>query len=103
MIGRLSILIVVFVLGVGSASVFPSMRRLVGVSSEPSAARLRPAAPEQQKSDVESPDRERIKLTDEQIAATRIDVVPAQHGTLSRRITVPGTIIPVADRIARVS
>jgi cobalt-zinc-cadmium efflux system membrane fusion protein len=39
----------------------------------------------------------------EQIAAAHFDVVAARGGTLSRRITVPGTIIPVADRIARVS
>lgn len=44
-----------------------------------------------------------LKLTDEQIKTAGIELAPVQAGTLARRIVVPGTIIPSADRIARVA
>jgi membrane fusion protein, heavy metal efflux system len=44
-----------------------------------------------------------IKLTDEQVAASGIELAAVQDGILVRRIVVPGTIVPDADRIARVS
>jgi cobalt-zinc-cadmium efflux system membrane fusion protein len=103
MMGRVSVLIAVFVLGIATASLLPSVRRFVGVPPEPGAAQPRATAAEPQKPDAEPSNQERIKLTGEQIAAAHIDMVAAWGGTLSRRITVPGTIIPIADRIARVS
>ena len=44
-----------------------------------------------------------VRLTDEQATEAHIDMAPVESGILARRIIVPGTIIPVADRIARVS
>jgi cobalt-zinc-cadmium efflux system membrane fusion protein len=44
-----------------------------------------------------------VNLTDAQIEAVGIALAPVQDGTLITRITVPGTIVPHADRIARVS
>jgi cobalt-zinc-cadmium efflux system membrane fusion protein len=44
-----------------------------------------------------------IRLTDEQIETSGIEFAAVHDGTLSRRIVVPGTIVPDADRIARVS
>jgi membrane fusion protein, heavy metal efflux system len=44
-----------------------------------------------------------LKLTAEQIAKARIELAPADKGTLARRISVPGTIAPDADRIGRVA
>jgi membrane fusion protein, heavy metal efflux system len=44
-----------------------------------------------------------VTLTDDQIEAAGIELAAVQDGTLSRRIVVPGTIVPHADRIARVS
>ncbi len=44
---------------------------------------------------------ETIKLTPAQIAASGIAVAPAGAGTLSRRLTVPGTMTLDAGRIAR--
>jgi cobalt-zinc-cadmium efflux system membrane fusion protein len=44
-----------------------------------------------------------IRLTDDQIEAAGIDLAAVRNGTLVRRIVVPGTIVPDADRIARVS
>ena len=44
-----------------------------------------------------------IRLTDDQIGTAGIEVAAVKDGTLARRIVVPGTIVPHADRIARVS
>ena len=44
-----------------------------------------------------------VTLTDNQIKSAGIELAPVQDGTLTHRIIVPGTIVPHADRIARVS
>ncbi len=44
-----------------------------------------------------------LKLSAEQITNAKIELAPAGAGTLTRRITVPGTIAPDADRIGRVA
>jgi cobalt-zinc-cadmium efflux system membrane fusion protein len=44
-----------------------------------------------------------IKLTGEQIETAGIELAPVQEGRLVTRILAPGTIVPHADRIARVS
>ena len=44
-----------------------------------------------------------LKLSSEQIASARIETTKASEGLLARRLTVPGTIIPAADRVARVA
>ena len=44
-----------------------------------------------------------LKLSTEQITNAKIELAPAGAGTLTRRITVPGTIAPDADRIGRVA
>ena len=60
---------------------------------------------EQRKRDAASSDEQLaiIKLTDAQIEAAGIELAPVQGGTLAHRIIVPGTIVPNANRIARVS
>jgi cobalt-zinc-cadmium efflux system membrane fusion protein len=45
----------------------------------------------------------KLKLTSDQITAAGIDVAAAGDGVLARRITVPGSVIANADRIARIS
>jgi membrane fusion protein, heavy metal efflux system len=104
MIGRLSIAIVVFAAGAVAASLFPglsdSLREAVGLST-PS---VRADATGHPSAKPEASDEKQIvKLTEEQIAAARIELVAAQPGTLVRRLTVPGTIVPHADRLAHVS
>jgi len=42
-------------------------------------------------------------LTQEQITTAGVELTTVGEGTLARRITVPGTVVPHADRIARVS
>ena len=44
-----------------------------------------------------------IKLTPERVAAAKIEVSPVEPGTLTQRLTVPGTVTPDPDRVARVA
>lgn len=44
-----------------------------------------------------------LRLTAEQISAARIQVAKTSGGGLVRHLTVPGTIVPAADRIGRVA
>jgi cobalt-zinc-cadmium efflux system membrane fusion protein len=44
-----------------------------------------------------------VKLSAEDIESAGIEVAPVKCGTISRRIIVPSTIVPHADRIARKS
>ena len=44
-----------------------------------------------------------IKLSAQQITKANIELTPAGKGVLARRINVPGTIAPDADRIGRVA
>src|SRR5215217_4514940 len=108
MVGRLSLLIAVFAIGVASASLLPglsqSVRKTVGSVSGPGAAQLGADVAEQRRAGSESTEeKQKVKLTDEQISAAHIDVVAAQRGTVATRVTVPGTVVPHADRIARVA
>jgi membrane fusion protein, heavy metal efflux system len=48
-------------------------------------------------------ERTNVRLTDEQVETSGIELSAVRSGTLVRRIVVPGTIVPDADRIARVS
>lgn len=43
-----------------------------------------------------------VQLSPDQIAAAKIAVANVQGGTLSRRLTVPGTVVANADRLVRV-
>src|SRR5712691_339345 len=100
MIGRVSLAIVALAVGVAGASLVPelaqSVRKAVGLAS--GAAQVRgdtKNGAEQSKPNSEPADEpQSIKLTEEQIAAARIDLVAARGGTLARRLTVPGTILP---------
>jgi membrane fusion protein, heavy metal efflux system len=65
-------------------------------SAADEAARKRAADPSDERPEV-------IKLTGQQIETAGIELAPAQDGKLVTRILAPGTIVPHADRIARVS
>jgi membrane fusion protein, heavy metal efflux system len=43
-----------------------------------------------------------IRMTDEQVAAARIEVAEAGPGTVARRVSLPGTVAANADRLAHV-
>jgi cobalt-zinc-cadmium efflux system membrane fusion protein len=115
MTGRLSVVVLAVAGGVIGASLIPqiplAVRNLVGLATgtEPMAAdgprdgaAARNPPGESRAEGAEAPPAS-IKLTDDQIEAVGIELAPVQDGTLAHRITVPGTIEPHADRIARVS
>jgi membrane fusion protein, heavy metal efflux system len=111
MIRRASLVIVAFAVGVGAASLLPglaeSVRKVIGLPAVRGAVQLGEeptnGAEARKPSSEAGAEQQIVKLTDEQIAAARIELVAVQGGPLARRLTVPGTILPDADRIAHVS
>jgi cobalt-zinc-cadmium efflux system membrane fusion protein len=111
MIGRASLVIVALAVGVAAASLVPglaeSVRKAIGLAAVRGSVQVREDSTtggEPRKPNSESAgEQQSVKLTGEQIAAARIDLVAVQGGTLARHLTVPGTVLPHADRIARVS
>jgi cobalt-zinc-cadmium efflux system membrane fusion protein len=112
MIGRVTVVIAAATAGVAVATFVPglsqSLRNAVGLASGPGGAQLQgtaASAPELRTRHTE-PDEEKpalVRLTQDQIMAAHIDLATARGATLARHITVPGTVVPHADRIARVS
>lgn len=111
MLGRTALLILALAVGVAAGSLVPGLaewaRKAVGLAAGRGVAEVRQdvtSGTEAKKPNAEpADDQEKVKLTGEQITAARIDLVAVHGGTLARRLTVPGTILPDADRIARVS
>ena len=106
MIGRLSLLALVFAVGIAVASLMPgvpqTLRKMVGLALEPS-----PAQSQRHPRDEAGNRREEkpavVKLTDEQVTEAHIEVATVEPAILARRIIVPGAIIPDSNRIARVA
>ena len=104
MIGRLSILAIGlvsgscgFLGGLGPVGISqPATALSSGASHDPASAPEPDAA-------AGSKEQGMAKLSAEAIEAAGIDVAAVQSGTIARRITVPGTIVPEADRIAHVA
>lgn len=61
------------------------------------------AAHDEKKAASESHDDALVKLTERQIEAGKFAVTEVAGGTLSKRIVVPGSIVPSGDHIARVA
>src|SRR5215204_1216166 len=103
-ISRIFVLIVVLVIGIAAASLIPGLsqgvRFVTGFGSGGVASGPRQEKPTGEPSEEKDGS---IKLTEEQITAAGVDLAAVQAGTLARRIVVPGTIVPSADRIARVA
>jgi membrane fusion protein, heavy metal efflux system len=97
-------------LGIVVASFVPQVPEAVrtllafatGTEAAPPAG---PAAEETRKHPADANDErpETIKLTGAQIETAGIELAPVQDGKLVTRILAPGTVVPHADRIARVS
>ncbi len=113
MISRLAVGILAAGCGVIVASLIPEIQQAVhdGVGSATGGAPVRAVETEgveQRKSSGGSGveiggEPATIRLTNEQIKTSGIQLAAVVDGTLVRRIVVPGTIVPDADRIARVS
>ena len=61
------------------------------------------AAHDEKKAASESHDDALVKLTERQVEAGKFAVTEVAGGDLSKRISVPGSIVPSGDRIARVA
>jgi cobalt-zinc-cadmium efflux system membrane fusion protein len=95
------------VAGIVIASLAPQMaervRQLFGHLPEPSVAAVRGQDLLQAQKANDNSESQQLKLTPEQIAAAGIEVRAIGNGVLARRVVVPGTIVPNADRVAHVS
>src|SRR5262249_651096 len=109
MIGRFALPVAALVAGIAAASFMPglsqSVRNLVGAMplvamqpQESTAGDRKTPLPATKPADDEPGI---LRLTEEQIVATGIELTTVGEGTLARRITVPGTVGPQADRLAR--
>ena len=112
MIGRVALAIVAVAAGVAVATFVPglsqSLRNAVGLASGRGATQLQETAANapERRTPRKEPDEDKpalVRLTQDQITAARIDLTTVRGGMLARSITVPGTVVPHADRIARVS
>ena len=114
MTGRLAIGVLAACCGITVASLIPEIPQAVRYTvelvtgAEPVRAVETRGGAGQPKSEGDSGveiggERATIRLTDEQIESSGIALAAVHDGTLSRRIVVPGTIVPHADRVARVS
>jgi cobalt-zinc-cadmium efflux system membrane fusion protein len=106
---RFLLLITVLAVGVVGASTVPQVSQFVRSIGEliPAAgmASRSQEAPARQQVATKTNDEggARLGLTPDQIVAAKIDVAAVGGGVLVRRISVPGSIVPNGDRIARVS
>src|SRR5262249_10307626 len=84
-----------------------SVRKAIGLAAVRGAVQLREKPPngaESRKPNSEPAGERRTgKFTEEQVAAARIGMATGPGGALGGRLLLPGTILPQADRIARVS
>ncbi|WP_128933245.1 efflux RND transporter periplasmic adaptor subunit [Bradyrhizobium zhanjiangense] len=91
------ILVAVFAAGVASAlwaPGMPALRKAVGVAAE---------QPRQEAKTAEAERRPVVRMDDERIALAKIEQVQVGPGSIARRLLVPGTVAPDADRVAHVS
>jgi membrane fusion protein, heavy metal efflux system len=109
-VARLAFVGVGFAVGIAVASLVPgvqqSVRKLAGLAFEPGGVKSRDIALQSRGEGSNAPDDDKqavVSLTDEQLTEAHIDLAEVESGILARRIIVPGTIIPVADRIARIA
>src|SRR6202048_1482311 len=114
MTGALLVPVLSATCGIAVPSLIPeipqAVRYVVELVTGPEARRaLETRGGAEQRKPKDDPDAEAreehasIRLTDDQIEAAGIELAAVRDGTLSRHIVVPGTIVPHADRIARVS
>ncbi len=106
---RLAFVSVGFAAGIAVASLAPgvpqTVRKLAGLAFEPVSVQSHDTAAQVRGEGSKAPGDKQavVSLTDEQLTEAHIDMAQVDRGTLAHRIIVPGTIIPVADRIARVA
>jgi membrane fusion protein, heavy metal efflux system len=99
--GRPLILIIAFAVGAAIVAFTPglstTLQRAVGIG-----AQTKPA-PSQTKSDSPESNSTLIPMDHEQIKLAQIELASVGPATIAKRLVVPGTIVPHADRIVHVS
>jgi membrane fusion protein, heavy metal efflux system len=102
---RLVIAIAALAAGIAIGSLVPELSQRLRLAAGTSSATAPALAAAKTERDAKGPNdsAEIVKLTDDQIGAAGIELAPVQEGTWAHRITVPGTIVPNVNRIARVS
>jgi cobalt-zinc-cadmium efflux system membrane fusion protein len=102
---RLVIAIAALAAGIAIGSFGPELSQRLRLAAGTSSATAPALAAAKTERDAKGPNdsAEIVKLSAEEIAAAGITVAAAQSGTIAHRLVVPGTIIPHADRIARVA
>lgn len=98
-----------FAAGIAVASLAPgvpqTVRKFAGLVFAPGTVQSADTAGQTrgEGSEVSDDKQAIVNLTDEQLTEAHIALAQVESGILARRIIVPGTIVPVADRIARVA
>jgi cobalt-zinc-cadmium efflux system membrane fusion protein len=107
MIGRLSFFAVALAAGIALSSFLPALpsrlRALVGLPSGLAQQSLQSAVEHKPQTDGLDDQQSLVKLSADEVKAAGIETGVVEAGTLVRRIIVPGTIVPDADRIAHVA
>jgi cobalt-zinc-cadmium efflux system membrane fusion protein len=103
---RLYLVLIALTAGFVTGSLLPEwpqrLRSAIGLATEEDGSKPQePSADHRGQATGEQPGV--VALTDEEIKSAGIEILAAQPGTIARRIVVPGTVIPHADRIAHVS
>jgi membrane fusion protein, heavy metal efflux system len=108
-VARLAFVGLGFAAGIAVASLAPgvpqTVRKLAGLALGPGRVQSPDTAAQPRDEGSKALDDKQaiVSLTDEQLTEAHIDLAQVESGILAHRIIVPGTIIPVADRIARVA
>jgi cobalt-zinc-cadmium efflux system membrane fusion protein len=92
------ILVAVFAAGVASAvwaPGVPALRKALGVAAEQRSQEAK-VPPQAERQPV-------IRMDDERVALAKIEQAKVGPGSIAKRLLVPGTIAPDADRVAHVS
>ena len=107
MISRLACLVGALVLGIVVASLLPNLservRGAIGMSAGPAKSAAPPDAERKQQTEETDNQPNSVKLSEADIQTAGIELTEAQSGTIARRIVAPGSIVPHADRIAKVA
>jgi cobalt-zinc-cadmium efflux system membrane fusion protein len=104
MTGRLSLLAIGFIVGITLSRAVAHLPQLLPAAFSPGPAAQEEAAADQNRGAGSADEQQGlVKLSADDIAAAGIEVAAVESGTVARRIIVPSTIRPHAERIAHVA
>lgn len=105
--GRLYLSIAALAAGFALATFVPQwpqlIRTAIGLSSAPAHGEAVPADRAKREAESNDDQQRRVKLNEDEITSAGIELAAVQDGIIARRLVVPGTIVPHADRVAHVA